>query len=135
VAPTRLAMPDLLPARISVEQTADLRQNACMATRWRAPGGWTVEVVRLSGTPDHHDGEWLRLCQYGAWAADVRSPAELEQWFALADLEPDGLSARSRWSMSVRVFRGWPDWHLWPEIGMCSTRMRRRTNCSLWRER
>jgi hypothetical protein len=63
-----------------------------MADRWRAPGGWTVEVVRLSGTPDHRDGEWLRVCQFGHWTADVKNPAELEQWFALSDLEPDGLS-------------------------------------------
>lgn len=63
-----------------------------MADHWRAPGGWTVEVVRLSGTPDNHDGEWLRVSQYGWWTADVRSVAELGQWFALADLEPDGLS-------------------------------------------
>lgn len=74
------------------QQGSDLRQDAGMADRWRAPGGWTVEVVRLSGTPNNHDGEWLRVRQFGAWTADVRSPAELEQWFALADLEPDGLS-------------------------------------------
>ena len=30
-----------------------------MADRWHAPGGWIVEAVWLSGTPDHHDGEWL----------------------------------------------------------------------------
>jgi hypothetical protein len=62
-----------------------------MAERWRAPGGWTVEVVRLSGTPDNRDGEWLRVCQYGYHTADVRSVGELAQWFRLADLEAEGL--------------------------------------------
>lgn len=63
-----------------------------MAERWRAPGGWTVQVVVLAGTPDRHDGEWLRVTQYGSWVADVRTVAELAQWFPLADLEPDGLT-------------------------------------------
>jgi hypothetical protein len=51
-----------------------------------------VEVVRLTGT-DGRDGEWLRVCQHGWWTADVRTVAELERWFPLAELEPDGLSA------------------------------------------
>jgi hypothetical protein len=62
-----------------------------MAERWRAPGGWTVEVVQLSCTPNHRDGEWLRLTQYGSWVADVRTVAELQQWVDLAELEPDAL--------------------------------------------
>lgn len=62
-----------------------------MADRWRAPGGWTVELVRVSGTPDKRDGEFLRVRQYGYFTADVRSVAELEQWFPLAELESDGL--------------------------------------------
>jgi hypothetical protein len=28
---------------------------------WLIPGGWAVEVVRLSGTPDKHNGEWIRV--------------------------------------------------------------------------
>jgi hypothetical protein len=63
-----------------------------MADRWRAPGGWTVEIVHLSGTPNNRDGQWFRVCQHGFWTADVRTVAELERWFPLADLEPDGLS-------------------------------------------
>jgi hypothetical protein len=56
-----------------------------------------VEVVRLSGTPDKRNGEWLRVRQYGYHTADVRSLAELERWFDLADLEPDeGGLARGR---------------------------------------
>jgi hypothetical protein len=60
-----------------------------MADRYRAPGGWTVEVVHLTGTPDHHDGEWFRVSQYGAWTADVRTVGELAQYIELADLEPE----------------------------------------------
>jgi hypothetical protein len=60
-----------------------------MAERWRAPGGFTVEVVRLSCTPDKTDGERLRLTQYGSWVADVRTVGELERWIDLAYLEPD----------------------------------------------
>ena len=63
-----------------------------MADRYRAPGGWTVEVVRLTCTPDHHDGEWIRIRQYGAYAADVRSVAELEHWIPLAELEQETLA-------------------------------------------
>jgi hypothetical protein len=62
-----------------------------MAERWRAPGGWTVEVVRVTGTGSH-DGEWLRVCQHGYWTANVKTVAELERWFPLAELEPDALA-------------------------------------------
>jgi hypothetical protein len=62
-----------------------------MADRYRAPGGWTVEVIHLSGTPDNRDGEWLRVCRHGYHVADVRIIAELERWFPLAGLERDVL--------------------------------------------
>ncbi len=29
-----------------------------MADRYRTGDGWSVEVVRLTCTPDRHDGEW-----------------------------------------------------------------------------
>jgi len=60
-----------------------------MADRWHAPGGWSVEVIRLSGTPDRHDGEWIRVRQHGCWVADVRSVREIERWIRLAELEPE----------------------------------------------
>ena len=63
-----------------------------MAGRWLAPGGWSVEVVHLTSTPDRHDGDWFRVRQYGAWTGDVRTVAELSQWVDLADLEPDALA-------------------------------------------
>jgi hypothetical protein len=63
-----------------------------MADRWRAPGGWTVEVVHLNGTSENSDGERLRVCQYGFFTSDVRTVAELERFFPVAELEEDGLS-------------------------------------------
>lgn len=57
-----------------------------MADRWRTTDDWSVEVVRLRLTPDHHDGEWLRVRFHGLWVADVRQVAELAEWFPLADL-------------------------------------------------
>lgn len=63
-----------------------------MAESWRAPGGWRVQIVRLEGTPDRRDGTWLRVTQFGWWAADVASVAELERFFPLTELlEDDGL--------------------------------------------
>lgn len=76
-------------------QASDLRQTQDMAAdRWRAPGGWTVEIVHLTGTPNHHDGQWLRVCQYGSWTADVRTVDELAQYVDLAELEPELMPAR-----------------------------------------
>jgi hypothetical protein len=60
-----------------------------MAQRWQASGGWTVTVVHLTGTSDRTDGERLRVCHYGWWTADVRTVAELERFFDLADLQPE----------------------------------------------
>lgn len=71
-----------------------------MADRWRAPGGWTVEVVHLTSTPNNHDGEWFRVSQYGAWTADVRTVGELAQYVDLADLEPE-LALIFIWSMNL----------------------------------
>ena len=69
---------------------ADLRQYVAMADRYRTASGWSVEVVERSGTPDNSDGQQLRVRYHGFYIADVRTVAELEQWFSLADLEPDG---------------------------------------------
>jgi hypothetical protein len=92
--------------RIRARYDADLRQDGVMADRWRAPGGWTVEVVRLCGTPDKRDGEWLRVRHYGYHTADVRSIPELAQWFPLAELEPDeGGLARSDGSCRAAAAR------------------------------
>jgi hypothetical protein len=62
-----------------------------MADRYRTADGWSVETVRLSMTPDHRDGEWIRVRYYGFFVADVRSIPELARYFPVAALEPDGL--------------------------------------------
>lgn len=77
----------LTPAGIT--QYLDLREDVCVADCYRASGGWTVQVIELAATPTGRDGLWLRVSQYGFWVADVRTPGELEQWFPLAQLEPD----------------------------------------------
>jgi hypothetical protein len=59
--------------------------------RYRTADGWSVEAIRLTCTPNHHDGEWLRVAYHGWWVADVRSVAELQRWFPIAELEEDGL--------------------------------------------
>lgn len=73
-----------------------------MGDRYRTADGWAVEVVELSATPDRNDGERLKVTYYGYFVAVVRTVAELEQWFALSDLEPETL-------ISCRVRAGWPD--------------------------
>ena len=65
-----------------------------MGDRYRTPDGWAVEVVGLSATPDRNDGERLKVTYYGFFVALVRTVAELEQWFALSDLEPETLIPR-----------------------------------------
>ena len=35
-------------------------QDGHMTGRYRTRDGWSVEVVRLTCTPDHHDGEQPR---------------------------------------------------------------------------
>jgi hypothetical protein len=65
-----------------------------MGDRYRTPDGWAVEVVGLSATPDRNDGERLKVTYYGFFVAVVRTVAELEQWFALSDLEPETLVSR-----------------------------------------
>jgi hypothetical protein len=65
-----------------------------MGDRYRTPNGWAVEVVGLSATPDRNDGERLKVTYYGFFVAVVRTVAELEQWFALSELEPETLISR-----------------------------------------
>jgi hypothetical protein len=65
-----------------------------MGDRYRTADGWAVEVVELSATPDRNDGERLKVTYYGFFVAVVRTVAELEQWFALSDLEPETLISR-----------------------------------------
>lgn len=50
-----------------------------------------MRVVRRENTPNHRDGTWLRVTQHGFWTADVRTVAEIERFFPLAELEEEGL--------------------------------------------
>ena len=84
---------------------SDLRHHASMGDRYRTPDGWAVEVVGLSATPDRNDGECLKVTCYGFFVALVRTVAELEQWSALSDLEPETLIPR-RWSGPACPGRG-----------------------------
>jgi hypothetical protein len=43
-----------------------------MADRYRTASGWSVEVVERSATPDHSDGQQLRVRYCGFYVADVR---------------------------------------------------------------
>lgn len=72
-----------------------------MAARYRTADGWAVETVRLTMTPDHHDGEWIRLRRFGYWIADVRAVEDLARYVSLAELEPDGLGRRHAGRASI----------------------------------
>lgn len=76
-----------------------------MVDRYRAPGGWSVQVIHLTATSGNRDGEWLRVSYCGVWVADVRSPGELEQWFPLASLEEEVLVLRAKGH--ARGSEGW----------------------------
>src|SRR5262249_35163427 len=52
-------------------------------------GRYTVETVQLTGTPDRHDGEWIRVRFCGFCLADVRTVADLESYVVLAELVDD----------------------------------------------
>ena len=76
-------------------------QYGDVAARYRTADGWSVEVVRLSGTPDKHDGEWIRVRQFGWFVADVRSIACLERYVALAELQDALTTARCKTGFAV----------------------------------
>src|SRR5690242_698547 len=64
--------------------------------RYRSRDGcYVVETVRLSGTPDRHDGEWIRVIYCSTWVADVRTILDLERYIALTELiDDDGVRHR-----------------------------------------
>jgi hypothetical protein len=33
--------------------------------RYGTSSGWSVDVIRLIATPNHHDGKWLRVAYFG----------------------------------------------------------------------
>jgi hypothetical protein len=50
-------------------------------------GRWRVDVIRLSMTGTHRDGERFLICCDGYYIAEAASIAELSQHVDLADLE------------------------------------------------
>jgi hypothetical protein len=79
-------------------------QYGDVAARYRTADGWSVEVVRLSGTPDRHDGESFRVSHHGFWVGYARSLAELEKWVDVTDLE-EALGRRARSSLGLHRVR------------------------------
>jgi hypothetical protein len=50
-------------------------------------GEWVVDVIRLSLTGDHSDGERFRVTRYGFFVAEVKTIDELRQYVDPAELE------------------------------------------------
>lgn len=50
-------------------------------------GSWTVDVIRLSLTGNHRDGEKLRVSRWGWFVAELRTVEELADYVDLAELE------------------------------------------------
>jgi hypothetical protein len=65
---------------------AGLGHDGGMADRYRTPGGWTVEIVRLGEACDPA-GDRLRIRHHGFYVADVRSVAALADWIPPGELE------------------------------------------------
>jgi hypothetical protein len=85
----------------------DLRHHEGMGDRYRTADGWAVEVVKLCATADRSDGERLKVTYCGFFVALVRTAAELEQWFALADLEPETLTPYHPMSHGLARVHDW----------------------------
>ncbi|MGH3272893.1 MAG: hypothetical protein ACRDNZ_01020 [Streptosporangiaceae bacterium] len=60
-----------------------------------ADGRWRVDLIRLSCTSDHRDGEHLRISWDGYYIAEVRTLDELSTYLNPAELEE-------------ALARGWP---------------------------
>jgi hypothetical protein len=50
-------------------------------------GEWVVDVIRLSLTGDHRDGECFRVSRHGFFVAEVKAIDELRQHIDPAELE------------------------------------------------
>lgn len=56
--------------------------------RWRTRDGrWRVDLIKLSKTGDHRDGERFRVSCDSYFIAEARTVAELSQHVDLAELE------------------------------------------------
>jgi hypothetical protein len=56
--------------------------------RVRSPDGeWIIDVIHLTLTGTHRDGEWLRVRRWGMHFADLRTVEQLAEVVDLATLE------------------------------------------------
>ena len=99
----------LAPGGLAVysERLSDLRHHAGMGDRYRTADGWAVEVVELTATPDRNDGERLKVTYCGFFVALVRTVAELEQWFSLAELQSETLALCRHVAHGLAAFGRW----------------------------
>jgi len=49
-------------------------------------GRWTAETITLTNTSRNQDGAWIVIKCQGIFMAQVRTPAEVEQYVPLGDL-------------------------------------------------
>jgi hypothetical protein len=65
--------------------------------RVRSPDGeWMIDVIHLTLTGTHGDGEWLRVRHWGMHFADLRTVEQLAEVVDLATLE-EALGGASHW--------------------------------------
>jgi hypothetical protein len=65
--------------------------------RVRSPDGeWIIDVIHLTLTGTHRDGEWLRVRRWGMHFADLPTVEQLAEVVDLATLE-EPLGGASRW--------------------------------------
>ena len=62
-----------------------------------ADGEWVIDVIHLTLTGTHHDGEWLRVRRWGMHFADLRTVEQLAEVVDLATLKEGLGRAATRW--------------------------------------
>lgn len=56
--------------------------------RWKSKDGrWRVDIIRLSNTADHRDGERFRIARDGYFITEARNVAELRAYLDPSELE------------------------------------------------
>jgi hypothetical protein len=50
-------------------------------------GRWRVDIIELSNTADHRDGQRFRIAHDGYYLAECRTVGELAEYVDLAELE------------------------------------------------
>ena len=71
------------------------RGDTGAVVRLRSPDGrWTIDVIRLSLTSDHRDGEWLRVSCDGYFIAECRTLDDVRRHVDLGDFLEEALTRR-----------------------------------------